>query len=423
MSPCRPEPSQKGRRPRRLPLPPSLGYRNYRWYWTGLVASVLGFRSLEFAQFWQMHELTASPLHLGFLGLATGMPAIVLNLAGGVTADRLKRRRIVIYTQFGMAVPVFYLGIMTHLDLVGPIHVFVVSALVSGLNSFNTPARIALYPQYVEPEALLSAVAMNSAAWQTARVVAPAAAGIAVATVGTASVYFVSGMGMLLLGGIMCFLPDVSRGRVETGVFDDLRKGLRFIRRTPPFAFLIGITFVASFFGLSYVTLMPVFAVEVLGVGASGQGTMLAIAAVGSLLVTLLVGTRRSFEPRGGMMSVGAVLTALSLIAFVGASAVLGSYSFAIASIFFVGASSSLFITSVMTTLQVRVSDELRGRVMGFWSMSWNMMTFGGLFLGVAANAAGAPVAVATGGLIVLVGVALPVLLRSRNFRRTDHAP
>ena len=392
----------------RLPLPPAFRYRNYLLYWLGLVASVVGFRSFEFAQFWLIHELTGSPVYLGVLGLASGLPAIVLNVAGGVAADRLNRRTLVIVTQLALGSLVLILGILTATGTVTPVHVLIVAALVSGVNSFNTSARSALYPRYVEREALLSAVALNSAAWQTARVLAPAVAGVVIASFGTAPAYFLAASGALALAAIMVFLPNAPQERSGERALRDLADGLRFIVRTPVFAFLIAITFVTSFFALSYVTLMPVFVVDVLGVGAAGQGTLLAAAGVGALLVAITVGVRRSLSRPGIAIGAGALATGTSLILFSVATQVLGSFPLAVVAIFAVGVSMTIFNMSVMTTLQLLVPDLLRGRVIGFWAMTWDMVTVGGIFLGLVAARVGAPGAVAIGAAIVLVTVALP---------------
>lgn len=388
-------------------------YRNYLFYWLGLVASVLGYRSFEFAGFWLIHELTGSPLYLGLLGLATGLPAIILNVAGGVSADRFNKRAIVIATQLGLSLTMLTMGGLTLAGRVRPVHILVVAAIVSGVNAFNTPARIALYPQYVDREVLMSAVALNSTAWQGARVFAPAIAGVVIAAFGTAPAFFGAGVGAFVLAPIMLFLPDASPVQKSTKVMQDLRNGMRFIARTPPFAFLVGITFMMSFFALSYVTLMPVFAVDVLDVGAGGQGTLLAVAGFGSLLITLIVGTRGNVKHAGLMMATGAISSGLLLAVFAVTTQVLGSFPLSVITMFFVGASLSVFNMSNMTSLQLLVPDELRGRVMGFWAMTWNIMPLGGLFLGIVAEGLGAPAAVSIGGLIVVVAVGLPALFRT----------
>jgi MFS family permease len=402
-----------------LPLPPALRYRNFFWYWLGLVASVLGHRSFEFAQFWLIYELKPSPLYLGLLGIATGLPAIALNVVGGVAADRFNRRTLVIFTQSVTTAAILLMGVLTATGRATPIHVMVVAAVVSGVNSFNTPARISLYPLYVGREALMSAVALSSTAWQGSRVAAPALAAIVIGALGTESIYFLAGALAVILAVIMFFLPDAPQKPSGANVLTDLRVGLRFITHTPPFALVMFVTFVTSFFGASYVTVMPVFAVDVLDVGVRGQGALLTMAGIGSVLVTVIFGVRPNIKHRGLAIGGGAFLAGLSLLLFSVTAEVFGSFTIALILMFVVGSSISVFNMSVVTTLQLMVPDDLRGRVMGFFSMTWNMIPLGGLFLGAVATGFGVPAAVSTGGVIVVVGAAVPALFR-REVRQSD---
>ncbi|SVE53679.1 uncharacterized protein METZ01_LOCUS506533, partial [marine metagenome] len=162
-------------------MPPAFRYPNYRNYWFGMLGAVGGYQVFLFGQLWLVHKLTGSTVYLGLVGLANALPAIGLNLVGGVSADRFDRTRLVVITQALAASVVGGLGIITVSELVEPWHVLVVAGLVSGINAFNEPARLALYPQFVPKEALMSAVALNSSVWQGSRVVAPAVAGVIIA--------------------------------------------------------------------------------------------------------------------------------------------------------------------------------------------------------------------------------------------------
>jgi len=168
---------------RRLPfsLPPALHYPAYRAFWLGLLASVGGFQMFRFGQFWLVYQLTDSPLPLGYVGLANGVPAICLNLFGGVFADRFDQRRLVMATQSLTAGLIFVLATLTLLDVVQVWHVVVIAFCAGAVESFDGPARQSLYPHLIDRRVMVSAVALNSCIWQGTRIIAPAVAGCIVA--------------------------------------------------------------------------------------------------------------------------------------------------------------------------------------------------------------------------------------------------
>lgn len=403
-------------------VPPALRFPLFRRFWFGLLFSVFGFRMFQFAQFWLAYELTGSALWLGFVGVADATPAIILNLVGGTVADRVDRRRMIMWTELAGATIVGALGLLVWFDKASPWHVLVAVGVTSGLNAFNAPARLALYPGYVEREALLSAVALNSAAWQMTRIVGPAFAGLLIAVAGTEAVLSASSAGLLGMVYVMKTLPSVEARRREPGrALREMLEGLQFIRSHSLFLFLIGMTFFNSFFLMSFMPLMPVFAVDILDVGATGQGVLVGVSGVGSLLVTLWISTRRSNRGKGAFLIGGATMAGASLVAFSFSSEYVGSFPLALGLIFAVGTFSSMYMISVTTSLQLMVPNHLRGRVMGFWSMTWNIMPLGAMFAGVLAQVVTVPWAVAVGGFAVMAFALGPALLRGevRSLGRT----
>ena len=275
---------------RRLPLsvPPALHYPAYRAFWLGLLASVSGFQMLRFGQFWLVYQLTGSPLALGYVGLANGVPAICLNLFGGVFADRFDQRRLIMTTQSLTASLIFVLATLTLLNVVQVWHVLVIAFCAGAVESFDQPARQSLYPHLIDRKVMVSAVALNSSIWQGTRIIMPAVAGCIIAWTGTAVAFYLAGLGFLTMATVMYRLqvPPITR-QARGSAVHDIREGLTFIRQNSIFSFLIAMTFFNSFFGLAYITLMPVLAVEILHVGAKGQGLLMGAGGVGSLLTTL----------------------------------------------------------------------------------------------------------------------------------------
>ena len=392
-------------------LPPALKYPAYFRFWLGMFAAVGGFQVMTFGQYWLVHQLTPSPLYLGYTGLANALPAILLNLFGGVAADKLNRKRLIVVTEYAAAIPVLLLGFLTLLHLVRIWHVLVIAVVAGAINAFNQPARQAVFPSLIERPALMSAVALNSVVWQGTRIIAPAVAGILIALWGTASAFLVAGAGMCFFGWIVSRLPIPEEPRAGEGAMRQMAEGLRYIWTHSIFIFLMGMTFFNSFFGMAYVAQMPVFARDILHVGAEGQGLLLSLSGFGSLLATVVLSVWAGALRRGTVLIGGAILSGLSVAGFALGCRYAGSYPLAMALLFLVGVFNSTYMISIMSALQMMVPDQMRGRVMGLYGMTWNIMPLGGMYAGLAAVWLGAPWAIALGGFLVSLFAIGPALL------------
>jgi MFS family permease len=395
-----------------LSLPPALHYPAYRAFWLGLLASVSGFQMLRFGQYWLIYQLTASPVALGYMGIASGIPAICLNLFGGVFADRIDPRRLIITTQSLTAGLIFLLATLTLLDAVQVWHILVIAFCAGAVEAFDQPARQVLYPHLIDRRVMLSAVALNSSIWQGTRIIAPAAAGFVIAWAGTAVAFYLAGLGFLTMAIVMYNLrvPRMTRGARGRAAHDIL-EGLKFIRQNSIFSFLIGMTFFYSFFGLAYITLMPVLAVNILQVGAKGQGLLMGMGGVGSLLTTLWLSARSDVGSRGSRIIGGGVMSGLSIATLGLTSAFVGSFELVLAIMFVIGICNITYNTSIQNSLQMLVPDNMRGRVMGFYGMTHNIMPLGGMLAGALTNLITAPLAIAVGGLVVAAFAVGPAML------------
>jgi MFS family permease len=397
---------------RQFSLPPALQYPAYRNFWFGMFGAVGGFQILMFSQLWLMHELTGSPLYLGYVGLANAIPAIFLNLIGGVVADTVNKKRLIVVTQTMSSSLVFLLGILTLLGVVQVWHVMLIAVFAGAINAFNQPARQALYPNLLDRTALMSAVALNSSVWQSTRIVAPAIAGGLIALFGTALAFFFAGVCMFAFAVVVYLLkvPKFQR-KTTNSPARDLVEGLKFIKDNSIFAFLIGMAFFNSFFGMAYITQMPVFARDILDIGAEGQGLLLGISGVGALIATIWLGTIRSFRRKDLLLIGGATLTGLSVAGFALTSQYVGSYVLAGIFMFAVGIFTSVYMISIINSLQMMVPDQMRGRVMGFFGMTWNIMPLGGMYAGALGELIGIPFAIASGGILVMLFAVGPALI------------
>ena len=318
-------------------------------------------------------------------------------------------------TQSLNACLILLLAVLTQADLVRVWNLVSMAFLVGAVNAFYKPARHAFYPRLIDRQAMTSAVALNSAVWQSNRIVAPAVAGLIIAWFGTAVSFYLAGLGSLTMVAVIYGLriPRTLR-EVRATPAQDLLDGLNFIRKNPLFSFLIGMTFFNSFFGLAYITLMPVFAVDILKVGAEGQGLLMSVGGVGALLATVWLSSRGSTEHKGLLIIGGAVTFGRSLIAFALTSEYIGSYTLAVVLMFAMGLFNSAYNISLQSSLQLLVPDSMRGRVMGFYTMTYSISPLGAMQAGALANVVTTAIAVAIGGVAVVAFAVGPGLINSK---------
>ncbi len=407
-------------------LPPAMQYPAYRSFWLGMLASVSGFQILRFGQFWLIFELTGSPLALGYVGLANGVPAIFLNLFGGVAADRMDNRRLIYVSQTITAILIFLLAVITLMSMVEVWHLLTISFLAGAVEAFDQPARRALLPQLIDRKVMSSAVALNSSIWPGTRIMAPAAAGFIIALRGTEACFFVAGVGFLVMAAVAFRLRVPSVTRTSSGSpAHELLEGLKFIRKESMFSFLIAMTFFNSFFGNAYITLMPIFAVDILQVGAGKLGLLMGAGGIGSLATSIWLSTRTRLNHKGLLIMGSGILSGIAIAAFAVTAEFVRSLPLAMALMLTIGVFNSLFTTTTQSSLQMMVPDYIRGRVMGFYGMTYNIRPLGGMQAGALANigAIGAPFAIAIGGMAVVafaIGSAL-VNKKVRNLSTVLH--
>ena len=404
-------------------LGPAMAYPAYRAYWVGTLASVIGFQMLNFSQFWIIHELTQSPLYLGYVGLANALPAIALNIFGGVVADRLDRKKLISITQTINGAIILVLSALTFTGIVQAWHVIALAFLAGAINAFDQPARQALYQSLIDRSVMMNAVALNSAIWTGTRIIAPAIAGIIISLTSTATSFLISALGFFVMAAIVISLtiPKNESDSPKSPAGNDLFEGVRFIWKNNVFLILICITFFNSFFGMSYIPMMPVFAVDILKVGADGQGILMGLSGVGALMATMIIGRTGNFKQKGLLIIVGSLVFGISIAIFSITSMQYGNYYVALILLLIVGASSSTYMISIMSSLQMMVPNHMRGRVMGFYGMTWSIMPLGGMYAGalsgyIGQDSTGVPVAVAAGGFLIAIFAIGPFFM-NRNVR------
>ena len=383
---------------------PALGIAVFRRYWFASLASVGGTQLATLGQGWLIWELTESELYLGYLGAAAALPNVAITLFGGVFADRFNRRLIILFASGATAVLLATLTVLDYLGAVTVLHILLIAALTSVITGFEWPARVSFYPELVTRDAFTSAVALNSFVWQVTRMAIPAIGGLVLAFVDTYAVFAVGSIGFAIMFLVVARIETKQvQQSTERSALGQLLEGVTFVWREPLFLGLLVITFAGMFFVMSYVQLMPSFAV-LLGTGETGFGFLLSAGGVGSVSGTLIVGALGPVSRDGRVVLVTAALSALLIFAFaVAANA--GFFWLAIALTFAAAVIASVFMIGSMTTMQLRVPDELRGRVMGIHTIGYSLIPAGGLFLGAIADSASTTVAMAIGASCYILAI------------------
>jgi predicted MFS family arabinose efflux permease len=301
--------------------------------------------------------------------------------------------------------------LLAALDFTGAVevwHVIVIAALIGLTSGFDWPARQAFFPSLIDRKQLMSAVALNSVLWQGTRMVMPAIGGIVIAVSGTAVIFVAAAAGFFTMFLVMSSFDAGHRVTQPWNSLHQFVEGLKFIGSSRIFATLIPLTWMVSFFGVSYIQLMPAFA-EILAVGERGFGFLLAASGVGSVTGTIFIVLVQKTRRLGWLILAGALCSTLALFGFSIVTAYAGAiekaYAVAICFVFLMSMFNSVYLISSMTVLQMRVPDALRGRVMGIHGITFSLISLGALFGGSVAAAFSAPTAAAVGASIVLLAV------------------
>jgi MFS family permease len=354
------------------------------------------------AQSWLVYRLTDSALLLGAAGFVGQAPVFFLAPLGGALADRAEKRRLLLFTQSASALLAAALGALTLAGAVRVGHVFVLAGLLGVVNAFDIPTRQSFVVEMVGREDLPNAIALNSSTVNAARIAGPALAGVLVAAVGEGWCFVLNAVSFGAVILALALIRVAPRRPMARGsAVRDVVEAGRFVWAHPPVRDLLGLLGLVSVVGMPYTVLMPLFADRVLGGGARTMGLLLGASGVGALLAALLLAIRGSARGLGRWVAAAAAGFGAALMAF-GSSRSLGL------SAVILGLAGFCMMTQMAasnTLLQFLAPDELRGRIMAFYSMMFmGMAPFGALGAGAAAARLGAPLTVALGGLASIGG-------------------
>jgi MFS family permease len=394
----------------------ALRYPNYRLWFQGQLVSMIGTWMQMSAQGFLVFELTRSTAYLGYVGFAAGLPSLLLMLYGGVVADRVPRRNLLLITQSAMMLLAFVLAALTFTGLVQPWHIVLLALLLGTANAFDAPAAQAFVFELVEREDASNAIALNATLMNLATVVGPTVAGLTYAAFGAAWCFTINGVSFLgvLTALLLMRLMRRDAPRRTQSALEQVKEGLRYTFTQPLLLNLLAAAGVGIVFVATYATLLPAWSVEVLGGNAATNGLLQSARGAGSLVAALMLAAV-GHQGRGGRwLTIGTVAYPALVLVFTAVR----TLPLAVVALIGVGWGGIVLYTSANTLIQAQVPDAFRGRVMSIYSMLMFVgMPAGALWAGVVAQFIGVPLTLVLNASIGLC-FALLFWLRAPGLRR-----
>ena len=396
----------------------ALTNRFFAKYLMVLVISMTGTWVRVTAMGYLVYDLTGDPFKLGFISFAQAAPELIFGPIAGAYLDRIDRRRVLLAVQATTISMMVLLTVIVATGVVEYWHLLIIAVVVGTATAFDWPARLSIVPSLVERKHLQSAVALNAAAFNGSRVIGPSIGGWLIGAAGLAFCFGFTATAALpftlVVLGMAVIRPQITVDTVPEGAWSSLMDGYRYIWRNHDIRALLSVDIIPIALGMSYSTMAPAIARDVLGMGPEGLGYLLTANGVGSLTGTLLVAVLSGVRNRGRLVVIGVAAFGAILIVF-GLS---GSVWLSIPTIVMLGLVYANYGTMNDTLLQTNVDDAYRGRVLAAYSMFWGLSPIGGLLAGFLAHHVGVQWAVAINGMLVLLYV--PFLWFGTPMRKID---
>jgi len=380
----------------------ALKYPNYRlWFW-GQMVSMLGTWMQITAQGFLIYDITRSPAYLGYVGFASGIPTWVFMLYGGVIADRFSKRKVLVITQTIMMLLAAILAILTFLKLVQPWHIILLAFLLGTANAFDAPSRISFVNELVDKPDLTNAIALNATMFNTATAIGPAVAGLAYAFAGPAWCFTINAVSFVGVIAALNKMKLKEHVTVHSGksAFFEITEGLKYIGKDPVVRILILMVASVSLFGLSFVTLLPAWSVNILGGDSATNGFLQSARGAGALASALFIASLGRFNYKGKLLAIGSITFPILMIVF----SFIHIIPISLVIIFALGSALILTMNIANSLVQTLVPDNLRGRVMGIYTLTFfGLLPIGSLLMGTLAEQFGEPEAILINSVVTLV--------------------
>jgi MFS family permease len=394
----------------------ALAYPNYRLWFFGQMTSLFGTWMQSTAQGYLVYQLTRSEAYLGYVGFASGIAAWLFLLYGGAIADRIPRRSLLVVTQSLSMLLALILAALTFLRVVQPWHIIVLAFSLGVVNAFDAPSRQSFVLEMVERPVLTNAIALNSTMFNLAMVVGPSVGGLAYALFGPGWCFVINGLSFVaVIAALLSMKLAPWKPQARTGsTLAEIKAGLRAVamdRRILGIMCLLG---TVSLFGMSFVTLIPAWAVDILKGDATTNGLLQSARGVGALAAALGVASLSPRRSRGAVMILATLILPVLLVLF----SLTRTLPLSLVMLLAVGASNIVANNLANSLVQTLTPDALRGRVMGVYMLTFfGFMPIGALLAGTAATMVGVRLTVALGAAgtfvcAVVLALAIPSLRR-----------
>lgn len=391
----------------------SLALRDYRFLWLGQLSTSMGMWMDQVSRAWLIYDLTHSPLQLGVVSAARGFPILVFGTVAGVVADRYGRKAQLVIAQSVNAFLNVVLATLILTHYIQTWHIYVTAVLVGTVQAFQQPARQVLISDLVGEKKLLNAISLNAAAMNVSRSVGPAIGGLLIQAFGVDFSYFGQAtlFALATLWTVQIRVPQTSSSAYSKvtangSIFHSAKEGIAYIASHRLVLALIVLGLAPVTLGMPFVSLMPIFAIDVFHGGAETQGLLLTMVGIGAVLGALGIASLGRRQGSGKLLIIGAAGFGLSLALFAQSPVLLIAMAFT----FFAGFFNTSYTSQNQTILQILTPPELRGRVLGIFLLNRGLQPVGSLLAGALAALLGGPWAVTAMGascFLLTVGIAL----------------
>ncbi len=394
----------------------SLKHKNFRFYWIGMCISLVGTWMQNMAQPWIAYKITDSALLLSVISALQFAPMLVLSLFAGVLVDKIPKKRILMISQTSFLIITMALAILTWTGTIKYWHLVITALLMGIVNAFDMPARQSFIIELVGKEDLMNGIALNSAAFNAARIVGPAIAGLVMSAFGAALCFFINSISFAAVLASLFFIKPyvIEKPPVkEEGIFKQIGDGLKYIYKSDILFSTVLIMTVVGIFANNFTVLIPVFSDKILHQQEAGYGVLMSFMGVGCLVGAMLVAALSQSGPKKFILRVVPIIVAVSLIATgLSRSFFLTGIILLISGFFFSGV-----IAIANSTMQLNSSGEYLGRVMSVYSIVFIGSTpLGNIYAGAITNRFGADVGfMACGAIIIILMIPVYIYLKRKT--------
>ena len=360
---------------------PALKYRNFRYFWFGQCISLIGTWMQITALQWLVYTTTKSALLLGFLGVAQFGPVMVFSLFAGVIVDRYPKKKILIFTQSALMLQALVLALLVFLGHIVYWEILVLAVFSGFVSTLDMPARQSFIPDLVEKKHLGSAIGLNMAVFNSARIIGPALSALLMARFGPGLLFFLNGLSFIpvIIYIYKINVVDTVNKNVEKKIFSEILEGLKLIRHSPTMLNTIFAVLAVGTFIINFNVIIPIYAVEVINQGVNGYGLLMSALGVGSLIGSLVMASKGKEESKIQRLFASAIIVSLLLVVLY----FVHSLVLAAVLLVIIGFLTLVFMSTANLTLQLHSSDAFRGRVMSVYSFALLGTTpIGNLFAG-----------------------------------------